>query len=202
MSARTTPAFWESARIFDFRFSIAAGLADSIQNQKSKIENREAWVVHSQAAGDGRHAVRYLSNYVFQVAISDHRIVSLEETPDGQGQVTFHYRQSGSNRKRYMMLNAFEFLRRFLQHVLPSGFQKVRSYGFWSARRKQDFEHVRWLATLAQGQVYELTSLPPQKPQPVTTCAQCGGPLTLLMIIWPDHRITVPRRRQPPPDSS
>ena len=101
-----------------------------------------------------------------------------------------------------MTVTAFEFLRRFLQHVLPSGFQKVRSYGFWSARRKQDFENVRWLATLAQGLVYDLTSLPPPPQKPVATCAQCGGPLTLLMIIWPDHRITVPQRRQPPPDTS
>ena len=60
-------------------------------NQKSKIQNRKsaAWVVHSQAAGDGRHAVKYLSNYVLQVAISDHRLVSCADTPDGQGQVTY-----------------------------------------------------------------------------------------------------------------
>ena len=114
----------------------------------------------------------------------------------------FKYKKSGQRHWRNMTVSGLEFLRRFLQHVLPSGFQKVRSYGFWSARRKQDFENVRWLVTLAQGQVYELTSLPPQKPQPVATCATCGGALTLLMIIWPDHRITVPRPRPPPPDSS
>lgn len=163
---------------------------------------REAWVVHSAMAGDGQHALRYLSAYVFKVAISNHRIVSLADTPDGQGQVIFKYKKSGQRHWRLMTVSGLEFLRRFLQHVLPSGFQKVRSYGFWSARRKKDFENVRWLVTLAQGQVYELTSLPPEKPKPVATCATCGGALTLLMIIWPDHRFTFPRPRPPPPDSS
>ena len=88
---------------------------------------RRDWVVHSQAAGDGRQSLRYLAPYVFRVAIGDHRIVSCDD-----GQVTFTYRRVGSNRPRKMTLDAMEFLRRFLQHVLPAGFQKVRHYGFLS----------------------------------------------------------------------
>src|SRR5262249_12843922 len=76
---------------------------------------RRDWVVHSQAAGDGRASLRYLAPYVFRVAISDHRIVSCDE-----GQVTFTYRRVGSNRPRKMTLEATEFIRRFLQHVLPA----------------------------------------------------------------------------------
>jgi hypothetical protein len=84
-------------------------------------------VVHSQAAGDGLASLRYLAPYVFRVAIGNHRIRSCED-----GQVTFTYRRSGSRRWRTMRLAAHEFLRRFLQHVLPRGFQKVRYYGFAS----------------------------------------------------------------------
>jgi hypothetical protein len=83
---------------------------------------RQDWVVHCQPAGDGRESVRYLAPYVFRVAIGDHGIVSCED-----GRVTFTYRKVGSKRQRKMTLDAMEFLRRFLQHVLPSGFQKVRS---------------------------------------------------------------------------
>ena len=77
---------------------------------------RRDWVVHSQAAGDGRESLRYLAPYVFRVAIGDHRIVSCDD-----GQVTFTYRRVGSNRPRKMTLDAMEFLRRFFQHVLPPG---------------------------------------------------------------------------------
>jgi hypothetical protein len=79
------------------------------------------WVVHAQAAGDGRAALRYLAPDVFRVAIGDHRIVWCDD-----GQVTFTDRRVGSNRPRKMTLDAREFIRRLLQHVLPVGFQKVR----------------------------------------------------------------------------
>ena len=79
------------------------------------------WVVDSQAAGDGSASLRYLAPYVFRVAIGDHRIVSCED-----GKVTFTYRRVGSKRLRKMTLDAMEFLRRFLQHVLPQG---SRRYG-------------------------------------------------------------------------
>src|SRR5262245_21202013 len=72
------------------------------------------WVVHGQPAGDGRPSLRYLAPYVFGVAIGDHRIVACED-----GRVTFTDRKVGSNRRRKMTLEAREFLRRFLQHVLP-----------------------------------------------------------------------------------
>ena len=88
---------------------------------------QQDWVVHCQSAGDGRESLRYLAPYVFRVAIGDHRIVSCDD-----GRVTFTYRRVGSQRRRQMTLDATEFLRRFLQHVLPSGLPKVRHYGFLS----------------------------------------------------------------------
>jgi Putative transposase len=68
--------------------------------------------------------------------------------------VTFSYRKSGSNRWRTMTVDALEFIRRFLQHVLPSGLPKVRHYGFLSGNSGASIETVRWLVTLFYGLAY------------------------------------------------
>src|SRR5262245_47466982 len=138
---------------------------------------RRDWVVHSQAAGDGRTSVRYLAPYVFRVAIGDHRIVSCDD-----GRVTFTYRRSGSNRPRKMTLDAMEFIRRFLQHVLPAGFQKVRPYGFLSPHSGLVLEAVRWLVTVFLGALFTLEA---KGAGGLTTtaarrCPVCGGPMSVL----------------------
>ncbi len=127
---------------------IRAGLLGEVD---PKVWNRP-WVVHSQAAGDGRASMKYLAPYVFRVAIGDHRIVSCEDD-----QVTFTYRKVGSRRPRRMTLPASEFLRRYLQHVLPSGFQKVRHFGFLSLRCGLLLEAVRWLILLFLNPVLPLS---------------------------------------------
>jgi hypothetical protein len=110
---------------------------------------------------------------------SHQRIVSCDD-----GQVTFSYCRSGSNRQRKMTVDAFEFIRRFLQHVLPSGFQKVRHYGFLSPNSHHSIEAVRWLITLYYGLIYVLLAKLPQEVsnQPGTRCAECGGPMRVLMF--------------------
>src|SRR4051795_4270216 len=135
------------------------------------------WVVHSQAAGDGRASLHYLAQYVFRVAIGDHRIVSCDD-----GQVTFTYRRVGSNRPRKMTLDATEFIRRFLQHVLPAGFQKVRHYGFLSPKSSIALEAVRWLVTLFLGAFFALKAGGAEGPTttPARRCLACGGPMFVL----------------------
>lgn len=85
------------------------------------------FIVNSQAVNSSRHSVKYLAPYVFKVAISNHRIVKVEND-----YVFFRYKKSKSNRRRTMSLTVMEFIHRFLQHVLPSGFMKIRYYGFMS----------------------------------------------------------------------
>jgi Putative transposase/Transposase zinc-binding domain len=141
---------------------------------------RRDWVVHSQAAGGGRRSLRYLAPYVFRVAIGDRRIVSCDD-----GKVTFTYRRVGSNRPRKMTLDAMEFLRRFLQHVLPAGFQKVLHYGFLSSGSRTPLEAVRWLITLHNGGVFTLLAMltaPPAEP-PAPRCSTCGGPMSVLGFV-------------------
>ena len=114
------------------------------------------------------------------MAIGDHRIVSCDS-----GRVTFTYRKVGSNRRRKMTLEAMEFLRRFLQHVLPPGFQKVRHDGFLSPPSSVVLELVRWRIALWAGLTYVLRSsrgegaAPPVGP----TCPRCGGRPVWLGIV-------------------
>jgi len=141
---------------------------------------RRDWVVHSRAAGDGRTSLRYLAPYVFRVAIGNHRIVSCDD-----GKVTFTYRRVGSNRPRKMTLDAMEFLRRYLQHVLPAGFQKVRHYGFLSSSSGISIEAVRWLITLLNAAMFVLLAKRTEEPaaQHVSRCPACGGPMVLLGFV-------------------
>jgi Putative transposase/Transposase zinc-binding domain len=138
------------------------------------------WVVDSRAAGDGQAVLRYLASYVFRMAIGDHRIVSCDD-----GKVTFSYRRVGSNRPRKMTLDALEFIRRFLQHVLPAGFQKIRHYGFLSPRSATTIEAVLWLVTLWKGALFVLQAKAPREPgaPPVPHCPACGGELSLVGFV-------------------
>lgn len=88
---------------------------------------QQPWVVHCKAVGDGASALKYLAPYIFRVAISNQRIVKMSST-----HVTFRYRSTKTGKTKTCPLSAEEFIRRFLQHVLPKGFVKVRYYGFFS----------------------------------------------------------------------
>jgi len=148
------------------------------------------WVVNSKAVGDGRKALRYLAPYVYRVAISNRRILKCEPGPDGLGRVWISYRPSGSQVYRVMKLTAEQFIQRFLQHVLPRGFQKVRHFGFAHPRHRIDREWLKMLVTVTLGWVYVLFVA--AKPSPIPhrpPCPHCGAPLSFVGLIkehdWP-----------------
>ncbi len=158
----------------------ASGLAD----QARQAVGDKPWVVHSKAVGDGRRALRYLAPYVYRVAIGNHRLVRCEPGPDGLGRVTFTYRKSGSRRWRAMTVTADEFIRRFLQHVLPAGFQKVRHYGFAHPRQGIDLEWLQMLVTTTLALVYVLLVAAKPLPVPATpACPRCGQPMTYVGFV-------------------
>ena len=99
---------------------------------------RKGWNVQCEPVGSGKNALRYVARYVFRIAISNSRIVSCDD--DG---VTFTYKDKKTARTKICRLGAFEFLRRFLQHVLPRGFTKVRHYGFLHPNFRQSIDEVR-----------------------------------------------------------
>jgi len=92
------------------------------------------WVVYAKAPFGGPHAViEYLGRYTHKVAISNHRIVSMDE----EGGVTFDYKDyADGNKKKQMTLSSEEFIRRFKQHILPKGFTKIRTYGYLANRNR------------------------------------------------------------------
>ena len=141
----------------------------------------KAWNVNCKSVGDGRLALRYLAPYVFRVAISNSRIVKVEPGADGTGLVTYTHRPSGTRSYKPMKVNAEEFIRRFLQHVLPSGFQKVRHFGFAHPRAKTNWEWLSMLVTVTLNMVYVLTvAANPIVDKPKLKCPDCGGELTCL----------------------
>jgi len=87
--------------------------------------------------GNGESTLKYLANYVYKTAISNNRLMSLEN-----GKVTFNYKESKTGKTKFVTISVFEFMRRFLQHTLPKGFQRIRHYGFLSAGAKKKFEHM------------------------------------------------------------
>ena len=93
------------------------------------------WVVYSKPPfGGPEQVLKYLARYTHRVAISNQRIVSLED-----GRVCFRYKDyARGNRQKMMTLQAKEFIRRFLLHVLPSGFMRIRYYGFLANRHRQE----------------------------------------------------------------
>lgn len=138
-----------------------------------------AWNVNCQPVGDAAHTLGYLARYVFKVAISDQRILAVDER-----QVRFAYTKPGSSRRRTMVLAVAEFIRRFLQHVLPPGFMKVRHYGFLSPSFGVPFEEVRARLEMAHGFAAKPvnTELDAPAPQPML-CSRCGGALKLLRVL-------------------
>jgi hypothetical protein len=94
---------------------------------------RHDWVIYSKRPfGGPEHALRYLGNYTHRVALSNHRLVALTDAG-----VTFRWRDSAhGNKKRLMTLPVDEFLRRFLLHLLPRGFVRIRNFGFLANRQQ------------------------------------------------------------------
>jgi hypothetical protein len=111
-----------------------AGLLDSIH---VNVWNK-AWVVHCQHAGSGHKVLDYLGRYVFRIALTNSR---LEQIHDGQ--VTFRYRDNRTQQICRATVSGLEFLRRFLQHVLPTGCTKVRYYGLFSPHCRGKMDSAR-----------------------------------------------------------
>lgn len=105
---------------------------------------RKPWVVHCTAWGEGSEAVlEYLARYVYRVAITNSRIVGLDETG-----VTIRHKERASGRWLHTRLLGHEFMRRFLQHVLPKGLHKVRYWGLWHPSQRSRAERARLLLQL------------------------------------------------------
>jgi hypothetical protein len=143
------------------------------------------WNVHSQANPNGHTSFTYRAPSVFKVAISNSRIVSLKDRT-----VTVTYRKPGSARPRTTHLDVMEFLRRFLQHVLPDGFMKVRHFGFLHASCAIPPTTLRLLIVQAHSIDFRPTQSVPPEPL-AALCPTCGAQMHVVMRLWTAHRALV-----------
>jgi putative transposase/transposase-like zinc-binding protein len=136
---------------------------------------RKDWVVYAKPPfGAPEHVLHYLARYTHRVAISNHRLIQLAD-----GQVTFRWKDyAHGSKKRKMTITADEFLRRFVMHVLPKGFVRIRFFGFLANRRRR--------TQLARCQQL-LAALPephsrPSSAEPISTwlCPLCGGTMVVV----------------------
>jgi len=163
-------------------FSVHVALADkaAFEAYLKPLRNID-WVVYAKEPFAGpKQVLRYLSRYTHRVAISNRRLISADENG-----VTFRYKDyriEGPDRYRTMTLTTDEFIRRFLIHVLPKRFHRIRHYGLLaSANRAANIAHAR-----------ELLVVPPPQPKPATAeetddqsvlprpCPCCGGRMIII----------------------
>jgi Putative transposase len=157
------------------------------------------WVVYAKKPfGGPEQVLRYMARYTHRVAIANSRLVAIDH--EGVSFKWKDYRVEGPARNRVMTLAADEFIRRFLIHVLPTGFHRIRHYGlFANNRREQNIARAR-----------QLLNAPAPQPSPAATgngdpdnqkalpqpCPCCGGRMIVIEIF---ARGTAPRHRPTPP---
>jgi hypothetical protein len=155
------------------------------------------WVVYAKRPfGGPTEVLRYLARYTHRVAISNRRLISVDEKG-----VTFKwkdYRLEGPERYKQMTLDPHEFIRRFLLHVLPQGFHRIRYYGFLTSQsRARNVARIRELLAVPLIPVDAIKAIDPTPEAskvPEHPCPCCGGPMriieTFLRGQQPSYRAT------------
>ena len=151
------------------------------------------WVVHCKPAVHGsRTVLNYLARYIHRVAIANSRIISIDN-----GRVTFRYKDSKSGAYiKTMTVSAEEFIRRFLQHVLPAGIHKVRYYGLWSSSNRKHLRKMQHILNQSgndqQVRLEEDMDMEVPTPSEARQCPDCQK--GMLVRIG-----RLPRQRRAPP---
>lgn len=137
---------------------------------------QKEWIINTQPVGSGEKALAYLGAYVQRTALSSHRILKEEG-----GRTTFKYRESETGTCKLLTLDTPEFLRRFLQHVLPTGFHRVRYYGWLSPAATTKWERI--LALLD----WREPTPTPRRPAWAMKCPCCGKAMQRVGTLprWP-----------------
>ncbi|MDY6974179.1 MAG: transposase [Thermodesulfobacteriota bacterium] len=170
------------ANIFKAKFRDAMKKAQLFDRINPSVWKQQ-WVAHSQAVGKGQNCLRYLSRYVFRVAISNNRIKSTEN-----GVIRFLYKDRRKKTWKTMTLDAMEFIRRFLQHVLPKGFMKIRYYGFLNGNSSMSIKKIRVLISFIQDVICKLFPGTPEYNKKGMSCTCCGKALKFIAFLKPAPR--------------
>jgi hypothetical protein len=180
-----------------FRGKFVAGLRQAFQNGELRFPEklkllcepkifaawlrplfRQHWVVYlKRPFGGPQYVLQYLGRYTHRVAISNHRLVSFVD-----GQVTFLWRDSAhNNEQKPLTLSLDKFLRRFLLHILPQGFVRIRHFGFLACRRRSTTLPLcfQLLGAAQEALSEEHTSFTEDAPD-LYRCPRCGGPMKVI----------------------
>jgi len=174
-----------------FRAKFRAALRQTVlYRDVSDATWTQPWVVDCRSVGSGGAALKYLAPYVFRVALSNNRIISVQDD-----HVTFRYRDGETRQLRTCTLPVFAFIGRFLQHVLPKGFVKVRYYGLFRVGNRAVLERARVELSPTVTAETVTVVVPAPAAQPATPvmlrCPTCGQPMQVVQVF--------PRQSRAPP---
>jgi hypothetical protein len=180
-------------------FGDHAALADAVAFAEWLAPLRQCeWVVYAKRPFAGPAAVlAYLSRYTHRIAISNRRLVALNDRG-----VTFKwkdYRAKGRTKVKTMTLSAAEFMRRFLLHVLPTGFHRIRHYGLIAnAGRRDNLARARELLQVPAdtGDAADADAATSEPGQPTYVCPDCGAPMIIIETLVPGQPIRAPPQLQ------
>lgn len=177
-----------------FREQLEKRAPEALSHLPKKIWKQQ-WVVDTQAAGSGENALAYLARYIFKTATGNR---PLQQLPSGH--VLWPYRDSNTGEHKSIRLEPFELIRRFLQHILPKGFCRVRLFGWLHPAGKIRGNRVRallkeapilteqerqsWQEIPKGSADFEAADPSLPGPKPSCPCPRCGKPMILLGS-WP-----------------
>lgn len=173
------------SKLFRARFMKLARKALPKETFPQEVWDKE-WVVFCKPTFNrAKKVLRYLGRYVHRIAISNNRILALKD-----GRVTFRYQNCDSRQWKTMTLPAKEFLRRYLQHVLPQGFHKVRYYGLLSPVNRMTLKRLQLLLAERYSKQEATETKAPEMPKNLCPCCEEG---MMVIISW------LPRTARSPP---
>jgi hypothetical protein len=145
------------------------------------------WVVDCKGVGNGEKVLVYLGRYLYRGVIQERDILRCEN-----GQVTYRWKNSKTNKFEQRTLSGVEFLRLVLQHVLPKGFRRARNYGFLHPNSKRLMALLRLLVFKPYTKAYTESATASQAERPKLLCRCCGGVMTIV------RRRILPVTAEPP----
>jgi hypothetical protein len=169
------------SRVFRGKLQQALRETDCYARIPARVWQQE-WVVHCEGVGSGLNALKYLAPYIFRVALSNNRLLKLESD-----RVTFRYRDTETGAEKRCSLGAQEFIHRFLQHVLPHHFVKVRYYGFFAPTRRARLIALRHKLSPVSSPGDPTAPSPgssASQPHPIP-CPYCGQPMLFIHSLAP-----------------
>ncbi len=170
------------AKILRAKFRDALKKHPDVFKQVAQKVWQTDWVVNIKSVGTGEKALEYLACYIFRTAISNKRITRFED-----GKVTFTYKDARA-KWHAKTLEAEKFISRFLQHVLPKRFVKVRYYGFLSPRKRKLLEHIKELFGLFTAEAETSASVHGLATEVrVRCCPKCGGEMVFVQKLEPER---------------